>query len=322
MRWLSDADLRAERREPLAIFGSVNGVRWCSGDVDPCILEGMGKAERCLAAQLDDHGCGLLCIDDCQHILGRERLEVEARRRVVVRRDGFGIAVDHDGLVASILEGKGCVHTAIVELDALPDPVRSGAKDHHGAVARCWYLAVILVGRVEVRCLRLELSGTGIDRLVGHGDPSVLAQLLDAGLGKRPDVTELAIGVSEPLPMTERRLGRAIDLERPPDLHDLEHLVEEPRVDAGYRVEVGDRDPSLERFTDFEYPFRTWNRACGKERLITERDQLCLCRVGVQSEPSGLERPQGLLERLGEGPSYGHRLTDTLHGRSQHRFDG
>ena len=59
----------------------------------------------------------------------RERLEVEAVGCVVVRRDGLRIAVDHHGLVAERAEPLRSVHAAVVELDALPDPVRPRAED-------------------------------------------------------------------------------------------------------------------------------------------------------------------------------------------------
>ena len=42
----------------------------------------------------------LLGLDDLEHVLGRERLEIEPVGGVVVGRDGLRIAVDHDGLEA------------------------------------------------------------------------------------------------------------------------------------------------------------------------------------------------------------------------------
>ena len=64
------------------------------------------------------------------HVLERERLEVQPVDRVVVGRDGLRIAVDHHRLVALVAQREGGVTAAVVELDALADPVRPAAEDH------------------------------------------------------------------------------------------------------------------------------------------------------------------------------------------------
>ena len=73
---------------------------------------------------------GLLAVHDREHVLERQRLEVEPVGRVVVGRDRLRVAVDHDRLEAVVLEREGGVHAAVVELDALPDAVRAAAEDH------------------------------------------------------------------------------------------------------------------------------------------------------------------------------------------------
>ena len=68
-------------------------------------------------------------LDDRHHVLERQRLEVEPVGRVVVGRDRLGIAVDHHRLEALFAEREGRVTAAVVELDALADPVRPAAED-------------------------------------------------------------------------------------------------------------------------------------------------------------------------------------------------
>jgi hypothetical protein len=69
------------------------------------VVERVGELERGLAAELDDDAVQgavvLLDAEDLEHVLERERLEVEAVGGVVVGRDGLGVAVDHDGLEAA-----------------------------------------------------------------------------------------------------------------------------------------------------------------------------------------------------------------------------
>ncbi len=71
----------------------------------------------------------LLGAQDFDHVFGRQRLEIEAVGGVVVGRDGFRVAVDHDRFKAGILQREGGVAAAIVELDALADAVRTAAED-------------------------------------------------------------------------------------------------------------------------------------------------------------------------------------------------
>ena len=112
------------------------------------LLERVGELQRRLAAELDDDAEQLavraLDSDQLQHVLGRQRLEVEAVGGVVVGRDGLGVAVDHDRLHADLVEGEGRVAAAVVELDALADAVGAAAEDD---------------GLLPVRRLRLALGG-------------------------------------------------------------------------------------------------------------------------------------------------------------------
>ena len=64
------------------------------------------------------------------HVLERERLEVQPIDRVVVGRHRLRIAVDHHGLVALLAQRERGVTAAVVELDALADPVRPAAENH------------------------------------------------------------------------------------------------------------------------------------------------------------------------------------------------
>ena len=71
-----------------------------------------------------------LGVDHRGDVLLGDRLEVEPVRGVVVGGDGLRVAVDHHRLVAGLGERHRGVDAAVVELDALPDPVRSRTEDH------------------------------------------------------------------------------------------------------------------------------------------------------------------------------------------------
>ena len=92
-----------------------SSARWiASGEVptigDAGVLEPLREPERRLAAELaDDAGdrAGLLLgVHDLEHVLERQRLEVEPVGGVVVGRDGLRVAVDHHRLVAGLATAR------------------------------------------------------------------------------------------------------------------------------------------------------------------------------------------------------------------------
>ena len=98
---------------------------WRTEDAVTAFLDGASEPKRRLASELRHDADGLLAIAHGEHLFRRERLEVETVRRVVVGGDGLRIAVDHHRLVAERAERLGGVDAAVVELDALADPVRA-----------------------------------------------------------------------------------------------------------------------------------------------------------------------------------------------------
>src|SRR3989442_642569 len=59
------------------------------------------------------------------------------------------------------------VHAAVVELDALPDPVRPRAEDDHAPrISGRRSLVALVPGRVEVVRVRLDLAGDRVDPTV------------------------------------------------------------------------------------------------------------------------------------------------------------
>ena len=94
-------------------------------DRDAGLVQAGGELQRRLAAELHDDALGLLDLDDAEHVLERQRLEVQAVGGVVVGRDRLRVAVDHHRVAAGLADGHRRVHAAVVELDALADAVRA-----------------------------------------------------------------------------------------------------------------------------------------------------------------------------------------------------
>jgi hypothetical protein len=66
-----------------------------------------------------------------EDVLEGERLEVEPVGGVVVGGDGLRLQLTMTVSKPFARSAITAVHARVVELDALPDPVRAGAEDHH-----------------------------------------------------------------------------------------------------------------------------------------------------------------------------------------------
>ena len=167
-----DVEAAQQGAEAAAVLGQVDRVDRRAEQRHAGLLEGAGELQRGLAAELDDHALGVLLLADGEHVLGRQRLEVEAVGGVVVGRDGLRVAVDHHRVAIELASGHRGMHAAVVELDPLADPVGPGAEDDDRVALAATHLGggdagVALVSGVVVGRCGLELGGAGVDRLVG-----------------------------------------------------------------------------------------------------------------------------------------------------------
>ena len=184
-----------QAREAITILGQVDGLGLGAHDGDACRLEPAGEVDGGLAAQRHDDAHGLLDLDDVHDVLKGERLEVEAVGGVVVGRDGLGVAVDHDRLVALCLERIGGVHAAVIKLDALANAVGAGRENHHAGFLGLRALggAAVLVGEVVVARAGGKLACAGIDGLHERAHAHDLAHGAHDLLARTGEVRELAV---------------------------------------------------------------------------------------------------------------------------------
>ena len=285
------------------MLGVVDGLGRRAQHGDAGVLEPLRQAQRRLPAERADdpgHRAGrALGLDHLEDVLEGQRLEVEPVGGVVVGGDGLGVAVDHHRLVAGVLQRHDRVHAGVVELDALPDPVRSGAEDQHGRLLPRLHLVLLVVGRVVVRRGGGELGGAGVDGLVDRPDAQAPAQHPDAVLtGQlRPERGDLAVGQPVPLGPAQQLRGegrRVADLG--PDLGDQRDLVDEPWIKttgsrdlfdrgAGGQRLLGDVEPAVDR---------------DAQRVEQLLDRPLVGRTGPEAGDLRLGRAHRLAQRLGE----------------------
>src|SRR6476659_5439810 len=127
---LRDAELSQQSSETLAASRKIDCVSCRADNGNPSPVQAHSQVQGRLSTKLDDHSFGLLQIDDVHNILESQRLEVETVGSIVVSRDRFRIAVDHDCFEAGVAQCKRGVATAIVKLNSLSDAVWPGTQDH------------------------------------------------------------------------------------------------------------------------------------------------------------------------------------------------
>ena len=291
------------------------------------VLEPLRQAERRLPAELADHAgdrAGLrLRVHDLEHVLEGERLEVEPVGGVVVGRDGLGVAVDHHGLVAGVVQRQAGVHARVVELDALPDPVGPGAEDDHRLLLARRDLGLLVVGAVVVRRARGELGGAGVDRLVDRADAERVPHAADDVLLHVADPAELRVGEPVPLGPAQQRGRQLVGVDDLlGDLVDQAQLVDEPRVDAGGRRGSPPRSP---RRAGRPSPCAAGRRAaCGSPRaasslssstsqwlqsktaFLSSRLRSAFCSASVKLRPIAIASPTDFMCVVSVGSAAGN----------------
>ena len=123
---LQDVESIEKGGEAHAILGLVNRLKRGAEEWHARCGEWCREVQRRLASKL--HKCGERRLplgrfgaNDLHDGLGVERLKVEARRRVEVGRDRFGITVHHYRRPAAFRQSLRSAHGAVVELNPLPN---------------------------------------------------------------------------------------------------------------------------------------------------------------------------------------------------------
>src|SRR5712675_659407 len=239
-----------ELLEALAVFGHVDHVGRGADDRHSVRLEIPGELQRRLTAELDDHAVGFFLVDDLEDVLQRKRLEIEAVGGIVVGRDRFRVAVDHDRLEAVFAQRERRVHAAVVELDALSDAIRSAPQDDHLFPIGGRRLALLLVSGVHVRGPRREFRRAGIDSLVRRADSEAMPRSAHFRLARVEQVGKPPVGETLALEHAQHwriHFREPLVVELHFEIDDLLDLREEPGIDMRELVHLFQRESVLER---------------------------------------------------------------------------
>ncbi|EJP32999.1 hypothetical protein HMPREF1146_0001 [Prevotella sp. MSX73] len=250
---LVDAQFVEHGRELVAVFGTVDvdGRRAEDGHILPVELH--GEVVGYLSAHAHDDALGLFEVDDVEHALLGEFVEIEAVAHVVVGGDGLGVVVDHDGLVAqTACRGDGVDRTP-VKLHRRADAVGSRTEHHHRllVVAVGHVVALGMVGGIEIVGEFGMLAAHGLYALDGRHDVHPLApgahlqaRLLHVGLALEHEAGYLEVGEARGLHLAHE-VGRDVvepvaGFEPVLEVDDVAQPFEKPLVYLGEFLDAPD----------------------------------------------------------------------------------
>ena len=127
------------------------------------------------------------------------------------------------------------MHTAIVKLNTLADPVRSAAENHHLSHLCRIGLTFGLIGRIQVRRHGFEFGTAGVHHLINRRNPLVLAQVAKCGFFDAQQTGHILVAETTFLDLPEqfrRHLRRGRLLNFLFKLNDVTNVVQKPRINC------------------------------------------------------------------------------------------
>ncbi len=124
---------------------------------------------------MHDDADGRFFLIDAQHIFGCQRLKIQFVRGIVIGRNSFWIAVDHDGFKTHLFQGKRRMDTAIVKFNALTNTVGAAPEDHDFLLAAYRALVFGAVGGIIVGAVGGAADMDGFPGLFNPQGQTVMA---------------------------------------------------------------------------------------------------------------------------------------------------
>ena len=173
---LRDVQLVQHRGKHFAILRALDALRARAQNVYAIGLQIEREIQRRLPAELRNDAPAFFTLINVQHILERERFKKQFVARVVIRGNRFRIRIHHQRLEPILLQRERRVHAAVIELNPLPNPIRTTAENHHLlAVGRIYLVIAAIVRGIVIWCVRLELRRARIHQPIARHQPRRLA---------------------------------------------------------------------------------------------------------------------------------------------------
>ena len=276
------------------------------------LLQTQGNVLRQLTTDGDNNTASVFKLVDIHNTLVAQFFEVESVSSVKVGGVSLGVVVNHDGLLAQVPQRQSSVDGTPVELNRASNTVNTATQDKGAVVIKGDIVRSGVVGGVEVVCVGRELSSQGVNPLHPGSDAESSPASADIVLSRSDQKSDLLVGESKLLGPEHHFL---LDTEEATDLLQLVvaidnvlELVQEPLVNLGQVMDLVHGVVLVEHGL-------TNGQPTSVSGVLQNLIQV-LEGVTLETEEPGVNLTDSLLERLLEGTTNGHDLTDGLHGAS------
>src|SRR5262252_9291891 len=140
--------------------------------------------------------------------------------------------------------------TTVIELNSLPDAVRSAAQNHDFLLLCRLGFVLFFIGRVHVWSERFELGSTGIYTLENRSNVVTRALQTNHSWRGLPDLRQLFVAGTDALRFPQQIFGSRLHRHRSnPPVHrrQFSNLVNEPRIDLRQFTDFVSGQPALDR---------------------------------------------------------------------------
>ncbi len=165
-------ELFQKRVKPFPVLGEVNAVSGSSEDAYSLFIEVTAKFDSRLTAERYYYSVRFFDIEHVLNVLCRQRFEIQPVRRIEVGRNGFGVIIDNNDFIAQLLQCPHAMNRRIIELYTLTYSYRTGAYNDNPAFFASadkllsFIVFLIVISRIEIRCLRRKFRRTGINHFI------------------------------------------------------------------------------------------------------------------------------------------------------------
>ena len=119
-----------------------------------------------MSAKLNNYSHRVFMTNNVVDVFPENGFEIKFICCVEVRRNGFRIAVDHDGFVSAFLCSEHAVHARVIEFNTLTNAVRAASQYNNFFVFGTNTFILVFEGAVVIRSLRFELCRAGVYQFV------------------------------------------------------------------------------------------------------------------------------------------------------------
>ena len=299
--------------EAFTVLSAVDAVNGGAQNLHACAGERTSQVDSGLTAKLYDNAFRFFFINNIEHVLNSQRLKVQLISNIKVGGNGFRVVVDDDGFIAHLLQCPYAVYRAVVELYALTDTDRTGAKYNNSLLVAYFNLILGFVAGIVVRSCSLKLSSAGINHFIGRQNAVSLTQVADFELGLAYALSDNCIGKAHFLRFAQQARSKLMGFQSFFHFNDVLDFGQEPQVNLGDVMNLFEGNATADSFSNNEAALVVNQLNAVMDFFIAQSLEL----RHLQMVEADFQAAYSLQHRSLEAALNCHNLTGSLHLSSQ-----